>query len=101
VFQDIKSKLEQEIKTYNKGVKNIIALLERKQSNPFNFLSSEFKAPETSILKKTLQSLNELIQQHNDYDKNLSREKESAFEGLEKHYAYEFDHDNNYYHETV
>ena len=98
-FQNIKSTLEQEIKTYNKGIKNIIVLLERKQSNPFNFLSSEFKAPETSMLNKTLQSLNELIQQHNEYDKNLGSEKESAFEELEKHYAYEFDHDNNYYQE--
>jgi wobble nucleotide-excising tRNase len=98
-FQNIKSKLEQDIKNYNNGIKNIIALLERKHSNPFNRLSSEFKTADTSNLKKALQSLNGIIQQHNDYDKNLSKEKNKAFEDLEKHYAYEFDHDNNYFKE--
>jgi len=96
-FQIIKSNLDLEIRTFNKCIKDIIALLERKHSNPFNRLSGEFKTADTLNLKKVLQSLNGIIKRHNDYDKNLSKEKKKAFEALEKHYAYEFDHDNDYY----
>jgi len=98
-FQQIKSTLNQEIKIYNKSINNIIALLERKHKNPFDRLSSEFTNADTTNLNEKLQSLNGLIQRHNDYDKNLSSKKDKAFEDLEKHYAYEFDQDNNYHKE--
>ncbi len=100
-FDHVKSILAQEIKTYNKVIKKIIALLEKKHSNPFIKLSSEFTIVDTKNLNESLKSLNALIQQHNDYDKNLESKKEKAFKELEKHYAYEFDHDNNYYNEVL
>lgn len=100
-FQSIKSIIDQEVKTYNKGIKNIIALLEKKHSNPFDKLSSELTIVDKTKMNETLQSINGIIQRHNDYDKNLESKKVKAFEDLEKHYAYEFDNDNNYYKELL
>lgn len=96
-YKIVKSKLYKFIYKYNEIIENIIILLNKKISNPFNKYAENFSFVDVNIINEILKEFNQLIRTHNDICDNFENEQSEAFEKLELHYACEFDNDNNYY----
>ena len=96
-YKNVKTELEKEIELINNFIKSIFTVLEKKHSNPFNGLSQDFPNFDFEPIEKYLAKVNNLIIKHNDYNKDLLEKKKESFLNLKRHFAFEFDKDNNYF----
>ena len=80
--------LEEQQKMLNTFLDGITAQLERKHENPFEIYKLENKQIHISY-NEIIFSVNELIEEHNQFLKNIEKQREKAFDKLRLHYISE------------
>lgn len=97
LYKNVKIKLKNLVNKYNRNIEKIIDLINEKINNPFQKFSEKLIRFDVNCFNESLKEINIIIKNHNSICDKFEDEIKNAFEKLERHYACEFNKENNYF----